>query len=217
MTPHSLLLLIENPKSRLVLSLAAAFSAFLWHPAQDLTIRLLTAWDAGLLSFLALVWLMMIGADAERTRIRAQGQEVDHRSVFLLVVFACFASLFVIGAVLIKHKDTFSPEVALAIVAIICSWVLVHTMFTLHYAAFYYRKQPDSDECAEGLSFSDDNPPTYLDFVYFTFTLAMTSQTSDTALTASAMRRLSLGHTIISFYFYSVVLAMTVSIVSGLI
>jgi uncharacterized membrane protein len=45
----------------------------------------------------------------------------------------------------------------------------------------------------------------------------MTSQTSDTLMATSSIRRLALGHTIMSFFFYSVILALTVSIISGLI
>jgi uncharacterized membrane protein len=214
-----LLNLIENPKPRLVLSLMLAGVVFLVMSSASLEFRLLGAWDAGVLCFLMLVGLMMIGANSEKTRDRAQNREVDHLAIFVLVVFVAFTSLFIIAAVLAKHKDTFTPEVGLSVVAIVCSWLLMHTMFTLHYAAFYYRKQSFDPEAEYigGLDFSSGEPPDYLDFMYFTFTLGMTSQTSDTALVTSGMRRLALGHTVVSFFFYSVILALTVSIISGLI
>ncbi|MFH7030009.1 MAG: DUF1345 domain-containing protein [Heteroscytonema crispum UTEX LB 1556] len=219
MNLYALLNLIENPKPRLLLSLILAGVVFLLISSANLEFRLLAAWDAGILCFLMLVGLMMIGANWDQTRDRAQRQEVNHLAVFRLVVFVAFASLFAIAAVLAKHKDTFTPEVGLSIVAIVCSWLLMHSIFALHYAAFYYRKH-SSDPEAEyvgGLNFSSGEPPDYLDFMYFTFTLGMTSQTSDTALVTSAMRRLALGHTVVSFFFYSVILALTVSIISGLI
>jgi uncharacterized membrane protein len=99
------------------------------------------------------------------------------------------------------------------------SWLLMHTMFALHYAAFYYRKSPTDPKAPflGGLEFADGKQPDYLDFIYFTFILGMTSQTSDTVIVASAMRRLVLGHTLVSFYFYSVILALSISIISGLI
>jgi uncharacterized membrane protein len=219
MNLYVLLNLIKNPKPQLLLSLMLAGVVFLLISPKSLEFRLLAAWDAGILCFLVLVGLMMIGANSKKTRDRAQHQEVNHLAVFRLVVFVAFASLFAIATVLAKHKDAFTPEVGLSIAAIVCSWLLMHTIFALHYAAFYYRKasfDPDV-EYVGGLNFSSGEPPDYLDFMYFTFTLGMTSQTSDTALLTSAMRRLALGHTVVSFFFYSVILALTVSIISGLI
>lgn len=214
---YALLNLVLAPKSRLLLALASAELAFLILSDYDLEFRALAAWDAGIFCFLLLVWAMMIGSDADQTRDRAQRQEVDHQAVFLLVVFAAFTSLFVISTVLAKHKDTLTPEVWLSIGAVCGSWVLMHTMFTLHYAVFYYRPLLGESDYQGGLEFSSAAAPCYLDFVYFTFTLGMTSQTSDTSITAPAMRRLALGHTIVSFFFYSVILALTVSIISGLL
>ncbi len=222
MHPHKamnriLLSLIEEPKSRLLISLMLAGVVFLMMPSAGLEFRLISAWDTGIVSFLAMVLLMMFNASSQKTCRRAQHQEINHLAIFILVILVAFASLFIIAAVL--AKDTFTPEVGVSIVAIVCAWLLVHTMFALHYAAFYYRKE--SSDCEKGyvggLDFSSGEEPNYMDFMYFAFTLAMTSQTSDTALVSSGVRRLALGHTVMSFFFYSVILALTISIISGLI
>lgn len=215
----NLLTLIEKPKYRWLLALATASGTLLALSTWSLEARVLAAWDTSVLCLLILVWLMMLSANGQQTCDQAQRQEVDHRAVFLLVILLAFTSLFAIATVLAKHKDSFSLEVGLSIVAIICSWLLMHTMFVLHYTAAYYRRDPEDPEGAilGGLEFTGAEQPDYLDFVYFTFTLGMTSQTSDTAIVSSAMRRLTLGHTVVSFYFYSVILALSVSIVSGLI
>jgi len=217
----SLLITCQNlsPKHRTILSLWLATLVFLLMPSFTIEIRILTAWSAGVLCFVALAWFMMFDATPGKTCYRAQRQEADHLAVFLLVVCIAFSSLFAIAVVLAKHKDSFTLSVGLSIVAIFSSWVLMHTMFALHYAAFYYRSNDFSleGEAMGGLEFSHVELPCYLDFLYFTFTLGMTSQTSDTQITSSVMRRLALGHTIMSFFFYSVVIALTVSIVSGLL
>lgn len=205
-------------RPRLVLSTIVAGLMFLWLPARHLEIRALAAWSAGVCCFLILVFMMMSSAIPEKMRYFARHQEPQHSRIFLLVVFLSFISLFAIGKVLANHKDTFTPHVALSVIAILCSWLLMHTTFTLYYASLYYRPDKSNlDGVIGGLQFSSEDPPDYWDFLYFTFTLGMTSQTSDTSLVSPAMRRLALGHTIVSFYFYSVIIAMTVSIVSGLI
>lgn len=205
-------------KTGLVLSTAVAGSVFLFLPFAQLEFRLLAAWSSGVLCFLILLLLTIGGADAEKTRYRTRRQEASHSAIFLLVVFTAFTSLLVIGVVLAKNKDTFTPQVTLSAGAILCSWLLMQTMFALHYATFYYRQDRWSQkEKAGGLVFSSGELPTYWDFLYFAFTLGMTSQTSDTTITSSSMRRLVLAHGIVSFFFYSVIIAMTVSIVSGLL
>ncbi|PMB51010.1 hypothetical protein CEN40_00290 [Fischerella thermalis CCMEE 5205] len=215
----SLLIICKNlgPKHRTIASLWLAALVFLLMPSFTIEVRILSAWSAGVLCFVVLAWFMMFDATPGKTRYRAQCQEADHLAVFLLVVCVAFISLFAIAFVLAKHKDSFTLPVALSIMAIFSSWVLMQTMFALNYAAFYYRSNDSSleGEAMGGLEFSNIEFPCYLDFLYFTFTLGMTSQTSDTKITSSAMRRLSLGHTIMSFFFYSVVIALTVSMISG--
>jgi uncharacterized membrane protein len=212
-----------KPKPRLLISLSTAALVFLFMPKADWQMCLLVTWNSGTFCFLALVWLMMIQASSETTLIRAQYQEANHTAIFLLSVLVACTSLFVIGAILTQHKDTFNSQVGLSVAAIFSAWLLLHTLFTLHYARFFYRPDPENPvhPWAGGLQFTVQNDslylPKYLDFVYFTFTLGMTSQTSDTLVVCPRMRRLVLGHTLISFFFYSVILALTVSVVSGLI
>jgi len=204
--------------TRLGLSSLVASFIVLFLPANHLEMRLLAGWSAGIFCYLALVLIMINSAIPERVRYYARHQEPHHSKVFLLVVFIACISLFAITNVLANHKDTFTPEVGLSVLAIVCSWLLMHTTFSLHYATLYYSSNPNAEgEIAGGLQFSNEEPPNFWDFMYFTFVLGMTSQTSDTAIVSSTMRRLALGHTIVSFYFYSVIIALTVSIVSGLI
>lgn len=58
-----LLSLIENSKPRLLLSLVLAGVVFMLISPASLEFRLLAAWDTGVLCFLILVGLMMIGAN----------------------------------------------------------------------------------------------------------------------------------------------------------
>jgi uncharacterized membrane protein len=189
---------------------------------MHLDIRILAAWVSGVLCFLGLVTFLACSATHENTRYRAQSQEAQHSAVFLLVIITACTSIFAI-ALMQANNQQLSPlalgiEVGLSIVAIVCSWLLTHTTFALHYATCYYRQQSVfSPEHKGGLDFPGEDLPDYWDFMYFAFTIGMTSQTSDIAIASSAMRRLALAHGIVSFFFYSVILASTVSIVSGLI
>ena len=56
-----------------------------------------------------------------------------------------------------------------------------------------------------------------MDFVYFSFIIGVASQTADVEITSKEMRRVSLMHSILAFFFNSAVLALTINIAAGLI
>jgi uncharacterized membrane protein len=140
----------------------------------------------------------------------------------VLVLLAIAASIAAIFFLLQKPKDDGSPaalQVALAILTIVCSWFLTHVMFGLHYAHRFYRDDPSTPErdATGGLNFPGTQEPTYWDFLYFSFVIGMTSQVSDVQVTSSAMRKLVLWHGVLSFAFYTIILALGINIVAGLI
>jgi uncharacterized membrane protein len=102
--------------------------------------------------------------------------------------------------------------------AIASTWLLLHTLFAQQYAALYYHPNPSNPkEQAGGLRFVAETRPTYWDFLYFSFVMGATAQTSDTFVTSRPMRRLVLGQAIVSFWFFVGIIGMTVNIVSGLL
>jgi len=70
---------------------------------------------------------------------------------------------------------------------------------------------------AGGLIFPGDRPPNYLDFAYFSFVIGMTCQVSDVQITSRRMRRISLFHSVLSFGFNTLILALLINTVSGLL
>ncbi len=191
---------------------------------MHLDIRILGAWVSGVLCFLGLVVFLACTATHENTRYRAQSQEAQHLAVFLLVVITACTSIFAIALMQTNNKQlpglALGIEVGLSIVAILCSWFLTHTMFALHYATCYYRQDsllnPDHEH-EGGLDFPGEDHPDYWDFMYFAFTIGMTAQTSDISIPRPFMRRLSIAHGIVSFFFYMVILASSVNTASSLI
>jgi uncharacterized membrane protein len=222
-----------NLNSRLRIGVAVMFGMLIFLLLPDsmrLDSRILAAWISGVLFFLAVVVLMMSHADPTKTCYRAQRQEAQHRAIFLLVVFTALTSIFAIGLMLANNKSTPAPllavQVGLSVVAILCSWFLTHTMFALHYATCYYRRDYSAynsddlnptEQYMGGIALPEEEPPDYLDFMYFSFTIGMTSQTSDISITNRSMRRLATGHGIVSFFFYSIIIALSVGVVGGLI
>ena len=106
----------------------------------------------------------------------------------------------------------------MAVLAVIESWLLIHTVFTLRYAHVFYRLEQEADVegSGRGLIFPGGDNPDYEDFAYFSFVIGMTCQVSDVNITSRFMRRLALLHGLLSFAFNTVILALSINIISGL-
>ena len=183
--------------------------------------RVLCIWDSGMICFLGLTWWIMLTATPQTMRRYAQREDPGRLVILSLATTAACASIFAIVFIL-HDKDLINKllflHLTLSIVTIVGSWLLVHTIFALRYAHTYYRNHETHQECkAEGLDFPSEEEPDYWDFLYFSFVIGMTSQVSDVAINSRSMRRLALLHSILSFFFNTTIVAMTINIVAGLV
>ena len=206
----------------MVSALVAALAFAAMPPWIFLGTRALAAWDIGVSCFLFLAYSLMGGSNAEQTGRNARRQDQSGPILLSLVVVAASASLFAIGFALRYTKGLVAPErgwlLALAGITVVCSWLMTHTTFALHYAHRYYgdRYEP-SGEVDQGLAFPGDQRPNYMDFAYFSFVIGMTSQVSDVQITSSPMRRLAWLHGMLSFAFNTGILALTINVVATLL
>ena len=203
--------------TRLWLGTAAGVAIFFLAPADwSFLPRVLTAWDGGALLFLALAYGWMIGLDAKRIHARYQDGDPTAPVILLVVTVAALASLIAIVALLgtVKHVATTERlmHIALATVTIVESWILVATMFTLHYANMFYRalNQPP-------LRFPDTDRPVFGDFLYFSFTIAAACQTADVYTRDVRIRRVVTVQTLISFLFNVSILGFALNVSAGLL
>ena len=94
----------------------------------------------------------------------------------------------------------------------------MHALFTIRYAHLYYADdEQDKTTHAEGLDFPDDKEPDFRDFAYFAFVIGCTFQVSDVEITSRQIRQLALFHGLISFVYNTVILALSVTIIAGLV
>lgn len=200
----------------------ATFILVILPHSLHLPTRILSAWNSGIYCLLGLNLVMMFKATPQTMRRNAKLEYQGRLAIFILIIAAACASVLAIGF-LLTDKKGISPiflglHVALAIMTIIGSWLLVHTVFALQYARNYYQDHESSDEeIAGGLDFPSDRQPDFWDFLYFSFVIGMTSQVSDVQTTSREMRRLALLHGILSFFFNTTILAMSINIIASLI
>jgi len=197
---------------------AAVAVALLPVPMSGMA-RGLTAWCAGVVVHQLLAWWLACTFDARRTRERAQS--LDQPNVLILVSMLLVVAMSVVAiAMLLQQVKDLSgwvraAHIALGLVALVGSWLTMHTIYAFHYAHRYYIDQRDGTPDG-GLDFpGKDDAPDYFDFLYYSYVIGMTSQVSDVQATSKEMRRITLLHSMLAFAFNMLVLALSVNVVAG--
>ena len=167
-------------------------------------------WDAAALAYMGHVWASLMPASAKEVRALSDEEDEGRSAITLIMTGAVAASLFAIFDI-VSHKSS-AAAVALAGATILCSWALLHSVFAVHYAHRCFAGEGEKP----GLDFPGGEPR-FIDFAYYAFTIGMTFQTSDVDTRSSEMRALTLFHGVISFVFNTVIIAITVSLASGLL
>src|SRR6266478_3832929 len=213
-----------DARHRLALGLAAATAVFfVLRGHLRFSSAAVAAWDAFAVLNLALDWLTILTTPLRKIRELAQQQDLSRLLVFLFVVSSACAALFAVGFLISVHKGEtrghLTVHLLLTLLTVISSWMLVHTVFGLRYAHAFYgdSDQPGVHQHAGGLIFPGDRPPDYFDFAYFSFVVGMTCQVSDVQITSRRMRRITLIHSVLSFGFNTLILALLINTVSGLL
>jgi uncharacterized membrane protein len=191
---------------------AAAAVGAVFLPAPS---AVLAGWDLAAATLVAWVWLRVGSFGPEETR-RVATREDDSRVVTSFVLLtASLASL--VGSGLAIATARAAPEgqrivlMTVSLLTAFLSWGVVHTEFALRYAHEYYTAP------IGGIDFGDDVHPDYRDFAYLAFTVGMTFQVSDTAVTTRKIRRTVLSHALLAYLFGAVILAATVNVIAGIV
>jgi uncharacterized membrane protein len=179
----------------------------------------MSTWIAFSGSFSVISWIVILSSHPKGLRNIAGEQDTSRTLIFIFVLFAAFISVFAI-IVLLQHasdvsKNGFRYHIILAVAATFCSWTLIHTLFTLHYAHLFYT-YPHQDAYTHGknnggLKFPGTSVPD------FSFVLGMTFQVSDVQITSHGVRRLALLHGFLSFIYNTIIIALSINIISGVI
>jgi uncharacterized membrane protein len=180
-------------------------------------VRALIGWDTAVWLYLLLIWIQMGTAQQSNVQALAEREDENAAAVLVAVSIAAIASLVAIVAELATAKNHGHDawlHYALTGATMLGAWFLIPTMFTLHYARHYYR----SERQQPALQFPDKHlKPGYWDLLYFSFTIAVASQTSDVALCSTAVRRTALAQSVLSFFFNLAVLGLSINIAASMV
>lgn len=202
-------------RPRFIISLLVALTTFFaLLPYQGTMMCLILSWNAFAWIYLLFLFARIINHKVKDIRKITRVEDESARMVIFFLVAGCCVNLLVLFFALGGHGD-FSQDdkfvsYALTASTLISSWLLLPTGFTMHYAHLYYS---NSDKQQPWLRFPDKLlEPSYSDFMYFSFTIAVASQTADVEVASTPMRRAVLLQSVISFIFNMAILGLCINI-----
>ena len=198
---------------RFYIAALTGVAVFVFGGGLEPEVRSLAAGDTFFVLYLLFAAIMIARISADDLRERAAQEDEGIFLVLLVALGAIIISSLAILTVL-KHKGGPAPlQLTLSIVGAPFGWFTLHVIAAFHYANLYYARKDEGPQSVRGLEFPGTKEPGIWEFLYYSFTVGMTAQTSDTDVTDTRTRRATLGHSIISFFYYTGIIAMAVNAV----
>lgn len=164
--------------------------------------------DVTFVVYLALMLHLASSTSHEDIRRRAEQADEGVAVILLLGTLTVAISLAVILRILAAPDGMMGGlGQGLSLTAVPLGWAMLQVMAAFHYGHLFYRPGQES----RGLDFPGTPNPGPWDFLYFSFVLGMTAQTSDVVIRNAAMRRVVLVHSVASFFYNTVILALAIN------
>lgn len=216
--------MLRNDTVRLSLPLLVSFGLPILLATlrgRDLSVgtSILASWDAYVFCYLCLTWALIARSTAEQTRLWALQEQRRSRLARLLTGravgtgFVVSVSVTGLGAGIfllpqLRGRVATLWEIALSALTVILAWFLLHTSYALYYAYQYYRAEG-------GLQFPGGQEPDLLDCAYVAFAIGTTFAVSDVEIADRRIRRIALGHGLLSFGYNTALLALVINLLFG--
>ena len=172
----------------------------------------MAAFDIATVLFLALVAPLLRSRAAD---MRRQAKDNDANRALLLGISGTVMIVILVSVAseMMGGKSS-AWGIALIVSTLALAWLYSNTVYALHYAHLFYLDDTQGKDSG-GIDVPQCDEPDYWDFVYFSFTLGMTFQTSDVEITSPRIRRTVIGHCLAAFVFNIGVLAFTINVLGG--
>jgi uncharacterized membrane protein len=173
--------------------------------------RLLAGGDAFFAAYIAIMAILAAritpGELDRKADVEDEGIALVVLVSLVMIGFASFAIITVL-----HQKGASDPvELGLAVLGAPLGWFMLHMLMAFHYANLYYFEP--GGRGGSGLEFPRTPEPGAAEFLYYSFVIGMTAQVSDVQVCSTRIRRTTLAHGVMSFFFNTVLIAMAVNAV----
>ena len=173
----------------------------------------MAAFDSAAAVFLIAVSTLLRKGEAAQMRKAAEANDANRAGLLVLTGVTMLVILTSVAKEMQEKSDALA--IALVIVTLVLAWLFSNSIYALHYAHLFYSDCDGDGKDAGGVDFPKCPEPDYWDFLYFSFTLGMTFQTSDVEISSRKVRRVVLGHCLAAFVFNIGVLAFTINVLGS--
>ncbi|VXC73221.1 DUF1345 domain-containing protein [Sphingomonas sp. 8AM] len=202
---------IAPPRFVLFAAVLVVAIAALWSPFGEGRAAMAGFDIAAVVFLLSMIRLPRHDSPAQM-RVVAQANDANRT---LLLAITAAVMLVILTAV---HEELqgrqSNPMRLLVIVTLALAWLFSNMVYALHYAHLFYMPGEDGKD-AGGIDFPGTDTPDYWDFVYFSYTLGMTFQTSDVSIRSGTVRRAVLGQCLAGFVFNLGVIAFSINVLGA--
>ncbi|AIJ07029.1 MULTISPECIES: DUF1345 domain-containing protein [Edwardsiella] len=181
-------------------------------------IRLMFGWNVFAWLYILFLLAKIVNRRAHDIRKITRLEDESAKMVIFFVVIGCCISVLVLFLELATAGQISGHQKILHFIitgsTLLSSWLLLPMGFTMHYAHVFYAN-PRADD--PWLLFPDKiQAPSYWDFMYFSFTIAVASQTADVCVGSQEMRKIVLLQSVISFVFNMAILGLSINVCASL-
>lgn len=164
------------------------------------------------LAFVLIGTLVLWPMDADRTRANAIREDFNAGLEEIVVILAALGGLAGVVVLLIMDPRESGPYAGImGLAGAFLTWAMVHLMYSSQYAYLYYTHRPEG-----GIDFNTSRPPCNADFFYFSFNVGTTYGVTDTSVSTTDLRAVVLRHSLLSYVFGTVILAVMINFVAGI-
>jgi uncharacterized membrane protein len=211
---------------RVLLAAAAGIATLLAARSLALPSALstLVAWNGASVVYLATTAWMIFHDNEAQVRRRAAYEDEGSWVTTVILLSAVAASL---AATVIALKDAKAaaahmPDAppwawAFSVSTLILGWLVVQAVFTIHYAHRYFGDGDADGRMDRGVKFPGHTPTSYTDFGYMAVCIGTSAQVSDFDITTNSFRRLVTLHSLLAFFFNTMVLALGINILASIV
>lgn len=193
----------------LVLLVAGFFGFWQFSNVAGIADAAALGFDLAAAVFLMSVVPLLRESSAETMRRHAARNDANRVLVLIITTIVTTAVLAAISGELPRASGGDMVALAKLVGTLTLTWLFANTVYAMHYAHLYYSSTDGGD--SKGIDIPDTPEPDYLDFIYFSFTLGMTFQTSDAAITGRSIRRIATLHAFAAFIYNIGVVAFTIN------
>jgi uncharacterized membrane protein len=180
-------------------------------PAASWQDAMALGFDFAALAFLVSLLPMLRWSTPAQMRDHARDNDANRPLVLVITLVVTFVIMAAISGELAGARQGDHYAMLRLIGTLALTWLFANSVYALHYAHAWYAEEESGSETRRGIEFPGTKNPVYGDFAYFAFTLGMTFQTSDAAITSQSIRRVVLLHSMAAFAFNIGVIAFTIN------